>query len=414
MGSLTQNIKKMIPAEVKYQIKNQLNQQRNHQMIKKYRTILPYEKGSYPEGINLIGDIQAETGLGQSMRILAGILEKCHIPFVILQVDQLGQLSHDIHTWDHKISGKAVYRTNLIHINTSDWAECYMKLPREVLDKRYNIAYWLWELEVFPQKWTPCIDTVEEIWAPSEFICRAIRQCTDKPVRCVPYEIDLNMPVKYGRSHFGLEEDVFYCLCMYDFKSVSERKNPKGMIQAFKKAFGEQEANEKKIGFVIKVNHADKKEELKSLQEKLRGYQYIKYITNNLTRDEVESLVAVSDVYLSLHRSEGFGLPAAEAMFLGTAVVATNWSATTEFMDEESACLVDYHMIKTDKQIGPYPKGSLWADADIDQAAGYLKKLYADAPFKTQLEQKAGEKIRSVLNGERIGAVIQEYESRLD
>ena len=408
MENIKQSIKNMIPSELKYRIKNHLNSLRNQQMLRKYKTILPYEKKAYPAGINLIGDIQAETGLGQSMRILAGILEKSRIPFVILQVDQLGQLVHDIHTWDHKISEKAVYQTNLIHINTSDWAECYMKLPKEVLDKRYNIAYWLWELEEFPKKWVPCMDTVDEIWAPSEFICQAIRKCTEKPVRHIPYEIALTTPVKYGRSHFGLDQDVFYCLCMYDFKSVSERKNPRGMIQAFKQAFTEQEANEKKIGFIIKVNHADKKEELESLQNELKDYQYIKYVTGNLTRDEVESLIAVSDVYMSLHRSEGFGLPAAEAMFLGTAVVATNWSATTEFMDAQSACLVDYRMVTTDKQIGPYPKGSAWADADVKQAAGYLRRLFEDEAYRATIEQNGFKKIENILNGEKIGRVISE------
>ena len=46
-------------------------------------------------------------------------------------------------------------------------------------------------------------------------------------------------------------------------------------------------------------------------------------IDEQLTDKEVASLTRCSDVYVSLHRSEGFGLGMAEAMFFGVPVIAT-------------------------------------------------------------------------------------------
>ena len=38
--------------------------------------ILPYKQGRYQKGVNLIGNIKAETGLGQSCRLVASAYER--------------------------------------------------------------------------------------------------------------------------------------------------------------------------------------------------------------------------------------------------------------------------------------------------------------------------------------------------
>lgn len=223
-----------------------------------------------------------------------------------------------------------------------------------------------------------CIDTVDEIWTPAEFISRGIRKKTDKPVYTMPYGMELDTENLLGRGYFHLPEDKFLFLAMYDFLSISERKNPKGIIQAYKQAFPKGDAQ---AGLVIKVNHLKDKEELEKLRKELEGYPNIYLLTDNLSRREVESLLAAADVLVSLHRAEGFGLPLAEAMYLGTAVVATNWSAPTEFMDEDSVCLVDYELVTLQEDVGPYRKGNRWADADVGQAAGYMRRLWEDKEY---------------------------------
>lgn len=395
--------KRVIPDNTIVKIKMLLNRINNRKMLQKRTVIKTYESGIYPNGINLIGDILAETGLGQSMRILAKILEEGGIPFTIKQVDSPGGLKLDDNKWKNKISEGLKYSINLIHINPNTWAENYNRFPEEILDYRYNIAYWLWELEEFPDRWADCIETVDEIWTPSEFISNCIRKKTSKAVETVPYSIQLNSNNNYLREFFKLPADKFLFLTMYDYKSIQERKNPMAVIKAYKTAFGQDESE---VGLIIKINHLNQKKELEQLQQELAGYPNIYYITDNLSRKAVESLIADSDALISLHRSEGFGLPLAEAMYLGTPVVATGWSANTEFMDKDCSCLVDYKLVQIKKDIGPYEKGNYWADADINQASEYMRRLYENNQYWRQISDNGKKQIREKLNTENALAVI--------
>lgn len=371
-------VKHMMPLWLWKGLKNCEESYYERRMKKKCRRVGGFQPKQYPYGVNLVGDIRAETGLGQSMRMIAGLLEFSGIPFMVRQMDAPDSIAHQERNWDSKIASENKYSVNLIHINNSVWSKNYDRIPIEELNGRYNIAYWLWELEEFPDEWVSCIDTVDEIWTPAEFISRGIRRKTDKPVWTMPYGMELDTDNLLGRKYFGLPEDKFLFLAMYDFLSISERKNPKGIIRAYKQAFSREDTQ---AGLVIKVNHLRDKEELGKLKEELAGYPNIYFITDNLSRREVESLIAAADALVSLHRAEGFGLPLAEAMYLGTAVVATNWSATTEFMDEDSVCLVDFELINLQEDIGPYRKGSRWADADVGQAAEYMKRLSEDEQY---------------------------------
>ncbi|NLL77142.1 MAG: glycosyltransferase family 4 protein [Clostridiales bacterium] len=396
--------RKMLPDAVALQLKSIINVKSSRKMLAEKEKIRPYKKGHYPPGINLIGDIKAETGLGQSIRILAGIMEKSDIPFDIKQTELHGNLERNDDTWERKITDRVKYDVNVIHWIPETWARDYNEADSDMLDYRYNIAYWLWELEEFPDRWVPCIQTVDEIWTPSEFISNSLRKKTKKPVITVPYAIETAQDDCLDRKYFSLPEDKFLFLTMYDFISISERKNPAAVIDAYIKAFPE---GNKDVGLVIKINHAEDKK-LEKLKNKLKDYSNVYFITDNLTRHEVDSLLCVCDVLVSLHRSEGFGLPLAEAMALGKPVIATNWSAPTEFMDGESACLVSYKLIKLKKTIGPYEKGNYWADADTDHAADYMKKLWEDREYREKIGRNAQTYIKEHLSYEYAAGIMKD------
>ena len=384
---------RMLSDDTKLKIKKLLAIKQNRRMLQWKKQTEPYCRERYPIGINLIGDISAETGLGQSVRILASIMEKSSIPFCVKQINSHGVLTHNDEAWAKKVEASVKYAVNLIHIIPGTWAKDYCGLEKEVLDKRYNIAYWLWELEEFPDYWLPCIQTVDEIWTPSEFISNALRRRTKKPVVTVPYAIDMesrrgketDIEGYFQRKYFGLPEEKFLFLTMYDFISVSERKNPQAVIEAYVSAFQKEK---KDAGLVIKVNHVEEKK-LAQLKEKLKEYQNIYFITENMTRKEVDSLMNAADVLVSLHRSEGFGLPVAEAMALGKPVISTNWSATAEFTDEECACPVDYKLVQIRKTAGPYEKGNYWAEADVEHAAQYMRRLWEDREYAHRIGTNA-------------------------
>lgn len=372
----------------------------------------PFDRDKYPDGINLIGDIRAESGLGQSCRLVASALAKSQVQMGIYPYNTMGVVNNNTaKEWNDYILSKPQYNVNLIHINPHELGIAYLQMDRSVFDYRYNIAYWLWELEEFPDEWIPCFKCVDEIWAPSEFICEAIRRKTKLPVRCVPYHIALDAEKKYSRIDYGLPEDKFLYLMMYDSSSCMERKNPLGVIKAFKQAFAKENDA---VGLVIKINNC-KDEDIRAIHREMEGYTNVYLITETLSREKVNSLIQNVDVIVSLHRAEGFGLVLAEAMLLGTPTIATNWSSNTEFMNKEMACMVDCELITIEKDMPPFKAGNRWADPDINQAAEYMKKLYEDKEFyeklscdaKAYVEKKFGKEEISAKIDKRIEEILQ-------
>lgn len=112
----------------------------------------PYEKGRNPQGVNLIGSIRAETGLGQSCRLLADELYHSRYPMTVYNYIQVGNLSQSDCSWDKYVSEECRYSVNVIHINPHELGVALMQLDRSIWDGRYNIGFWLWELEEFPDE----------------------------------------------------------------------------------------------------------------------------------------------------------------------------------------------------------------------------------------------------------------------
>lgn len=364
--------------------------------------IEPMNREKYSDGINLIGNIRGDSGLGQSCRLVADILLATGYPVTIKNYYTSARYSMSNHNYDKYLGDDNPYSINIFHINAHECTTAFMDMGRKAWDGHYNIAFWLWELESFPEEWAGCIDLFDEIWTPAEFVSKCIRRYTDKPVITVPYHVTAPVDEKYDRKYFGLPDDKFLYLMMFDSESISERKNPKSVIEAYRMAFSQEND---KAGIVIKVNEA-KQQDIEYIRSQLQGYSNVYIITETLSKEGVNSLTKAVDVYVSLHRSEGFGLVMAEAMLLKTPVIATNWSANTEFMDSSSACMVDYKLITINQDIGPYKAGNRWADPDINQAADYMVRLYKDEAYRNEIIQNGYRHIMETLGMEKPQKIV--------
>ncbi len=379
-------------------IENEMKKNANNVM-------LPFSRNRYADGVNLIGYIRADLGLGQSCRLVAKALDLSDVSFSIFNYEQISAIQYGDHSWDSKISNELPYNMNIIHIQPYELPLARISLGSDLFDYRYNIAFWLWELEEFPAEWNNAFNLIDEIWTPSEHAANSIRKATNKPVCVIPYPIvDVPTDDSYNRTYFGLPQDKCLFLCMYDCNSTIDRKNPISVIRAFVEAFPASEDND--AWLVIKVNNPQR-EDLRIIEEELGSRSNYTIIAKTVTKIEVNSLIKICDVYVSLHRAEGFGLVPAEAMFLGTTLICTNWSSTTEFMDSNTACLVDYKLIPIAKDTGAYKVGQRWADPDVHQTAKYMRTMCLDGERRRQLAERAKEYIRKQLSAERVSRLIQ-------
>ena len=369
--------------------------------------IAPYEVGAFPWGVNMIGPVDGATGLGQSFRLVENIVSLMGIPYLIYNYSPNVRNRVSIEEYRGKMKDELQYAVNLWHVNPSEFAEVFADMGKQSFERRYNIAFWLWELEEFPDEWLVYLNLLDEIWTPSEFISKSIRKKTQKPVYTIPYHITATADrEKFGRKYFNLPEDAFLFLMMYDTQSIQERKNPEGVLKAFRAAFPSSQDD---VGLVIKVNSANQKD-LQKINKQVEGYGNIYYICDNLEKIQVNSLIANADVIVSLHRAEGFGLVLAEAMLNHVPVIATNWSANTEFMDRNTACMVDYQLRMLEKNIASYKKGSYWAEPDLQEAAMYMRKLFYDKEFYATVSENGYHYIEDRLGENRIRQLV---ESRL-
>jgi glycosyltransferase involved in cell wall biosynthesis len=153
---------------------------------------------------------------------------------------------------------------------------------------------------------------------------------------------------------------------------VFERKNPVALVRAVRAAFRPDD----RLSLVVKVsNGVAEPEQMARLRAEVADVGG-RLLEGTFSRSDTDSLLAACDCYASLHRSEGFGFTLAEAMLLGKPTLATDYSGNLDFMTAENSFLVPYRLVEMGKAIGPYPAEAVWAEPDIEQAAGLLRHIF--------------------------------------
>ena len=265
-------------------------------------------------------------------------------------------------------------------------------------DGVYRIAAWSWELEEFPTEVLKKATLADEFWTPSEFSAIGLRKyVTDRPVRVLRPSVTVPDPSQRDRASFGLPENETLFLFTFDLSSILERKNPLGCIAAFKLAFHKDES----ARLLLKINRAEAfPEQMKQIEEAITGLRCT-ILTGTLPRPDLLALFSVCDSYVSLHRSEGFGYTLAEAMLLGKPVIATDYSATAEFLDESVGLPVRYDLVQLKESYGPYFAGAHWAEPNIGHAAERMRWVHEYPEEVRKLGQQAKAKASELFSVER-------------
>lgn len=362
------------------------------------------EKEAIERGVNLIGFSRSETGMGESCRLAAKAIETTGLPFGIMHVGLDNLVNTDL-SWAHKELAEPRFKTNLFHINAPEMPLILERFGEALMEGRNNIGYWAWELPEFPDEYLHGFRRLDEIWVPSKFVRDSIAAKSNIPVIVIPHGIYIEeLPEHLNRQWFGLPDDRFLFLCMYDSYSIKARKNPQAVIEAFRKLTA---ANDVRAELVVKINHPTE-EETAALREQLGGLPNVRIIDRVLDRNEARALIRASDCFVSLHRSEGFGLPLAEAMYMGKPVIGTNWSGNTDFMNPSNAGTVNFRLVKVGQDFGPYKAHQLWAEPDIEHAAFLMRMMVRDGNWRQHIAASGQAAIRTHFSPQVTGNAIRD------
>ncbi len=354
-------------------------------------------------GINLICHISTNAGVGHTAREFARLILDSDIPLAILDVDAgHGRSKFDLYFAPYTVetAEELPYSVNLA-IAGSYALDGWMvdaAFYGSAAESRLKVAFLWWELPDLPLNRIAAACAFDVLIAGSEFSQVSLANIVPGvPVLLARQPIRMPHHITPDRARFGLPAETLLFYTGFEPLSDPARKNPFGAIEAFQRAFPKQSD----YRLVIKVNNSAnandwRGELLEQLYEKVQHDSRILLLEKSLPYEDLLSLYASCDVFISLHRSEGLGLVPLEAMRLGKAVVATGWSGNMTYMNHRNACLVTYELKPTDDSSPLYGPSNLgvqshWAEPDLDHAAVWLRKLATDSTFRATIGAKAAE-----------------------
>lgn len=331
--------------------------------------------------ITLIGFARGEFGIGEDVRMAAASLEAAGIAYEVYSLDSRTHRAED-HRLDAHITDRPKGRVNLLCVTGFDTVDLFLRHP-EIFLGRHNIGYWPWELAEWPDDWLEGFSLVDEIWASSRFIQDALSLKSPVPVVYMPMAVSVETAHSLTHAFFGLADDRFQFLYVFDWNSFSARKNPFAAIEAFQRAFPDLSHP---VGLVLKTMGLDETSpQGVRLIAMVREDPRVSLLNQTFDRSTLLGLIALCDATLSLHRSEGFGRTLAEAMLLGRPVIATDYSGNIDFCHPDTCALVPASLIPVEPDDYPYSRGQVWADPSIGAAAEAMRKVAAEASYRTAI-----------------------------
>jgi glycosyltransferase involved in cell wall biosynthesis len=295
----------------------------------------------------------------------------------------------------------------IIAVNADELPDLVERLGEDYFQGT-RIGIWGWETDSIPARWRDAFALIDEIWVYSRFMADNIGAVAPVPVLALPPPVD-PPPEPAAPLRLGVP-DGFLFLFVFDYLSTVQRKNPVGLISAFKRAFAPGEGPR----LLIKSINAP----LRPLAEEevlwaAHGRPDIHVIDRSLTGEELGGLMAACDCYVSLHRSEGFGLTLAEAMAIGKPVIGTRYSGNVDFMNADNSYLVDFKIGRVGPDCEIYPPEGTWAEPSVEHAAELMRRVYGEPGEARARGERARADVSRLLSPASTGRAMRERLERL-
>ena len=366
-------------------------------------TEIPVVAAPRTTGINVIGYHHAEDGIGEAGRLVAAAAAGAGIPCIGYSLRATP--SSLAHRPGFPIGTQFEGETNVFCVGMDLLEPTMEAIPPTAGRGRRSVSVWFWETDAIPERHLAAFDLVDEVWAGSSFTKQALDRSGRGPVKVIPLPVVVpHARPSQSRRELGLP-DGFLVFSMFSWLSVLERKNPQGVIDAFTRAFDPEDG----AHLVIK-SHGEVRGDARSERLRLRSSRPdIHFVDGHVRQSEVWAMFDACDCYISLHRSEGFGLTMAEAMAAGRPVIATAWSGNLDFMDEQTSYLVPAAVTAIPGDVPVYGGLGRWAEPDVEAAAAALRRVHDDPTGAQAVGRRARSHIERTRSTQASGAVLAKY-----
>jgi glycosyltransferase involved in cell wall biosynthesis len=358
-------------------------------------------QGVVSRGALVMGYLRTESGMGELARATIRALAAVPYPVATLNLDETPQRKADMTVLLVDASDPLPF--TIVHLNGPE----AVRLRGQIRGRGttgHRIGYWAWELPVLPKEWSEAFELFDEVWTCSRYSAAAVGRSSPVPVHAFWPALPDAVPARLDRQSLGLDPEAFTFLFLYDLFSDTERKNPMGLVEAFREAF----RGDDRVRLVLKTSNGDlHKDDLRRVVDAARDAP-ITVLDRYLTRAETLGMIQACDAYVSLHRCEGFGFTLAEAMSLGKPVVATYYSGNVDFMSPWNSFPVPYRLVEIQEPRGPYAKGQLWAEPDIGAAATLMRKVFRERDLAGEVAARGRTDVLRQLSARACGERIAE------
>lgn len=275
----------------------------------------------------------------------------------------------------------------ILHSTPDLWPKFWTE-KNDILSNKIVNGYCTWETNRLPSHWVKSINGhVNEVWCPSSYNEKSFKESgVTVPIRIMPH-IFLPSPLPNAsqiRIVNTINGDRIEKNNKFTFYSIGEfnaRKGITDLIEAFCKAFNEKDP----VRLILKVHYKNYSSENKKkcedmLKEELKKYPShppIVILLENMTNSEILALHSIGDCYVSLTKSEGFGLTIFDAFNYNKQIIATGYSGHIDFLGETYSGLVKYKLgpVKGMSSFSSnYTEEQLWAYPEIDHAVDLMRK----------------------------------------
>ncbi len=391
-----------VKAIIGQQLYNDLKPRRDPMYALKLKVGFRPGGGGVSNGLNIVSSATGHTGIAEGMRGLVESVRETTVPFV--HIDSLATPGRQ--QQEHNRTLDFPYDTTVIGGGFLELETALQSVNIPISAKKYLIGFVPWELSRLPENEAYFLQgNFDEVWTPSTFSAKAISDSVKVPVVTMPHAIDVSSVSQKSRRDFGLPENAFVFLFAFDMHSRIERKNPEGLITSFIQSFGSQ----KDVLLVISIkNSADFPSEFKALSLMTKSHPNIRLHTDYLPRPDMLALLKCADCFVSLHRSEGFGLLIAESMALGVPVIATDYGGSADFLNQWTGYPVPYDLTTLRKNAGSYQAGSVWAEPNVTAAAKLMKHVQEQKEEALEKAKRASALMKTDYSKMSIGKRIEE------